>query len=211
MVSLNLPHHPFLLLYLVLLLLSKEIVEKGVPITFWDLREAKGGGCLHSLQLEETLLTAVLAQMLESGYCCWPKTGSKLGSGSVLMLLETRPWRGCTNLPSNISLLLSSRNWWKTAPHPSPWWQLPRKSREKLGKLGLTRYWKRTRWLRFNFLQLTNIYIPQLFHSSSVSVARLFFSSILKASFFRRSCSRKVYNIMVMRTCLIAAISNLLI
>ena len=118
MVSLNLPHHPFLLLYLVLLLLSKEIVEKGVPIIFWDLKsrqEAKGGGCLHSLLLEDTLLTAVLAQMLESGYCCWPKTGSKLGSGSVLMLLETRPWRGCTNLPSNISLLLSSRNW-KTAP-----------------------------------------------------------------------------------------------
>ena len=65
-----------------------------------------------SLLLEETLLCSSFHISPYANLVTRPKldTGSKLGSGSVLMLLETGPWRGCTSLPSsfcNISLLLS--------------------------------------------------------------------------------------------------------
>lgn len=94
MVSLNLPHHPFLLKYLVLLQLSQKLMLNGAPKSIL----ARGGkGVAYTLYCWKILCRARLsspAQMLESGY--WPETGNWLETRIWLgfdaaVLLETRP------------------------------------------------------------------------------------------------------------------------
>ena len=151
-------------------------VGKGVPRMFWDpdIRlKARGGGCLHSLYCWKKLCCARLsisAQMLESGNS--PKTG---------YWLETRIWLGFD----------AAGNWTLKGMHKSTYSSFSAISRscslscletggklppillhdgnclenlDLLGKLGLTRYWKRARWLRFNFTQqVIHIYTIVLF------------------------------------------------
>jgi len=94
MLSLNLPHHPFLLKYLVLLQLSQKLMlNDGAPKVFWP----GGEGGAYTLYCWKKLCRARLsspAQMLESGY--WPETGNWLETRIWLgfdaaVLLETRP------------------------------------------------------------------------------------------------------------------------
>jgi len=64
-------------------------------------------GCLHSLLLEETLLCSPFTKRSNLDTGNWLETRVWLDFDAVP---ETRPWRGCTSLPSsfcNISLLLS--------------------------------------------------------------------------------------------------------
>lgn len=165
---------------------------------FWDQEiklKARGGGCLHSFYCWKKLCRARLsisAQMLESGnslenwilarnsdlarfWCCWWKLDPE-GDAQIYLAL-------CS---CSLSYLETGG---KLPPYPSPWWQLPRKSRFTR-EARVDPILEKGKMIEIQLYTTTNYshYTIVLFFLRLIK--RGIFVSLLKASFFKEKLQK---------------------